>query len=264
MLSVLLVTLILSGCAANQKATVTAQSAGNEQGLKIYYSIKEALDNNSDSIDYDTLLWIYKEMSPNQPPVPHSGELLSALIRKKNDNPRIDSMILIFATQTIGNSQAAIDGVYGLFETMLTMDHRLNTWVLYYIGDAIGDYPYNIHNGDRLADLIELKVSHHITGHPLAKEFFGYHFMPPPKGEYIPNYIAGIQDQQTRVLERICYYNLIFNQWTEAQIGKALKQLQTRGIPETGEKTLRPLKYLVQHSNQFQDSSPSSQGGHTP
>lgn len=247
----LLLSLALVSCATNAKIPSAPQIIEEDKGRQAYGRIKDALDPNNTSIDYETLMWVYQEMIEHRLAIPHSGELLSSLIKKRNENTRVDHMILILAAHAMGNSQAAIDDVYGLFETMLTMDHRLNTWVLAFIADAIGKYPYDIYDGDRLADLLEQKVSLHTAKSALAKEFFGYHFMPPPKGEYIPGYITGIQDQQTRVFERMCYYTLIKHQWTEAQIEKALIQLQTDGIPGTGEKSPRPLKYLIQHSNRF-------------
>ena len=142
--AMLLFFLILNGCATGQKTASTFQPSQTDHGLQSFNNIKEALDRGGDIIDYDTLLWIHKKMTQNQPKIPRSGDLFSALIMKRNDNPRIDNMILILAAHTIGNSQAVIDGVYGLFESMLNMDHRLNSWVLAYIGDAIGKYPYDI------------------------------------------------------------------------------------------------------------------------
>lgn len=245
----LLFFLVMAGCAAN--AGLPIHHPVPDQGQQAYLRIKAALSQNEDTIDYDTLVWIHQEMTQHRLEIPNSGELLTSLINKRNHNPRIDYMILVLAADAIGNSQSPIDNIYALFETMMNMDHRINSWVLAYTGDAIGKYPYDIENGDQLADLLEHKASLHTVKSALSKEFFGYHFMPPPRGEYIPNYIAGIQDQQTRVFERNCYYNLIHNQWTEAQIEKALIQLQTHGIPGTGEKTSRPLKYLIQHSDQL-------------
>lgn len=245
---ILTLSFIVVGCAAGRQTASSPPSPEKAHVQGAYHSIKETLEQNS-TLDYDTLLEIHQELNLHQPAGPQLGELLSMLIGKQNEHPRIDNMILILAADTIGNSQRLIENVYDLFDTMLKMDHRLNSWVLSFIGDAIGKYPFDIPGGDQLADLLEKKVAQHVLDSESPKEFFGYHFMPPPKGEYIPNYLSGIEDQQTRVLERNCYYSLIRSQWTEAQIETALRQLQRQGLPETDENSHRPLKYLIFHQD---------------
>lgn len=250
--------LLLCSCASSRESALMYQASSSlNNGQQVYSNIKEVLYQRGDMIDYDTLLWVYREMVLNNTHIPNSGDLVSLLIQKKNEHPRVDSMILIFASDIIGNSHAPMDNVEDLFKTMLMQDQRLNLWVLSFIGDAIGKYVYDIPEGDFLVDLLEQRVTEHTSGHTLSKEFFGNHFLPPPKQEYIINYIEGIEDQETRVLERNCYYNLIISEWSEAQIEKALRQLQTHGIEGTDEKTQRPLKYLILHPDQF--DSPSVQ-----
>jgi hypothetical protein len=243
-------------CASDKEPALAHQpSAGLNNGRQVYSDIKEVLSQCGDRIDYDTLMWVYKEMARSNTHIPNSGDLVSLLIQKKNESPRVDNMILIFAADIIGNSHAAMDNAADLFEAMLMQDQRLNLWVLTYIGDAIGKYEYHIPEGDLLVDLLEQRVAEHSSS-AFSKEFFGNHFLPPPKQEYIINYIAGIEDQETRVLERNSYYNLVISGRSEAQIENALRQLQAHEIQGTGKKKpQRPLKYLLLHPGQFESPS---------
>jgi hypothetical protein len=138
-----------------------------------------------------------------------------------------------------------------LFGAILNQDHRLNTWVLAYVGDALGKYPVDLSEGDQLAEILEKKVDRFVKSPFPKSERFGYHFLPPPKGVYIKHYIKGIGDQRTRVFERNCYYILIGNGISEAQAEKALKQVLVENQTK-GEKQIdRPLKHIVQHWNLF-------------
>ncbi len=246
---ILLFSVMLMACSGPQKM-VSQQSFHKEMPPDIAGSIRSALAKTGDTIDYDTLLRVHQEMKNNQSSLPSFDELLTALINKTNDHPRVDSMILILAADIIGNSQTPIDHVDVLFETMFQQDHRLNLWVLSFIGSAIADYPYDIPEGNHLADLLEKKVAQKSLDekqHP--KEFFGHHFLPPPKGSYMINYIAGIEDQPARVKERMSYYVLLNSQWTEANIETALRHLQTQGVPQNEAKILSPLSYLVHYGH---------------
>ncbi len=251
----LLFLLLLGSCASYLISAWIHQPTLSDNGQQVYYRIKEVLNRDDGKIDYDTLLWVHQEMILKNRHIQHSGELVKMLIEKKNDRPRVDNMILIYAADIIGNSQVAIDDVAGLFRDMLMQDQRLNSWVLAYIGDAIGKYKYDMPEGDLLADLLEQRVAEKSSNGNLSKEFFGHHFLPPPKEEYLINYIANIEDQKIRGLERNCYYSLVKSEWSEAQIEKALRQLQSQGVPGTGEKTQRPMKYLILHPDQFENPS---------
>lgn len=255
MLITFFIVFISIGCTVGMKSASTPKPIGNDYDGQAYDGIKAMLGEGDDTIDYDTLLSVHGEMVQNQDRIPHSDELLSELMGKKNENPRVDNMIFILTADIIGSRQEPLDDVYGLFETMLKQDHRLNLWVLSYIGDAIGRYCHDIPEGDRLADLLEKKVAIHASGNLPSREFFGNHFLPPPQSPNIIEYIAGIEDQQTRERERSCYYVLIRNKWSEANIEKALRQLQTAGLPDTGKRITRPFKYLIQYPDQFQNSS---------
>jgi hypothetical protein len=248
-------TLTLACCTTAQHATLQPPQSPPPPGWDTYQKVEAILTECGPTIDYDALWQVYREIRRTPVPVPRLNELLTALIAKRNDNPRVDNMILIAAASIIGESTYAIDDAAMLFESILNKDERLNTWVLATVGDALGNYPVDLPEGDRLADLLEQKAQLQLKEKYPHREFFGYHFLPPPKGDYIQTYIAGIQDQQTRVWERNCYYILVNNKLSETQIESAFRQLRTEDSKETDEKTTRPLKYLIQHFDQFFEST---------
>ena len=213
-------------------------------GFQTYLTIYDLLQNG-DTIDYDTLMLVNNSINQSKHPISHIDQLLTCLINKRNDNPRIDQMILIFSAMAIGDSKFQIPNVYGIFESILQKDNRLNEWVISFVGFSIGKYPFDIPNGDILVDLLEGKLSQ-VTTMSISnpQESYGFHFLPPPKGDYIISYISGIQDQRSREIERASYYALVQSGLTEADIEIALKKIQKHGIPETGETCLLPMKHI--------------------
>lgn len=242
---------MIASCATAQHAAQQPPPSPPPPGWDTYQRINTTLSECGTSIDYDTLWQVYRKIRLAQEPIPHLNQLLAALMAKRNDHPRVDNMILIATALILGESSYAIDDAAILFENILNQDERLNTWVLTFVGDALGNYPVDLPEGDRLADLLEQKVQVQLKKNRHSKEFFGYHFLPPPKGDFIRTYITGIQDQQIRVWERNCYYILVKNKLSEEQIESALRRLRADSAPETEQRTTRPLKYLIQHFDQF-------------
>jgi len=112
------------------------------------------------------------------------------------------------------------------------------------VASAIGRYPFDIPEGDKLADLLEQRLDFIVSKTKEKKEYFGFHFLPPPRSDFIRSYLAGIKEQHTREAERIFYYSLILNNIPETQIETSLRQIQLDGDPETGEPCLLPMKYI--------------------
>jgi hypothetical protein len=153
-------------------------------------------------------------------------------------------MILIFAALAIGESEFQIPNVYEIFESILKKS-RLNEWVVSFVAASIGKYPFDIPNGNSLVDLLEERLNQvSELSASSSGESFGFHFISPPKNDYIISYIQGIQEQRTREIERASYYSLIQNGFSEAEIEHALQRLQKHGIPETGEKCPLPMKHI--------------------
>lgn len=220
-------------------------------GQKTFLLLDEALSRDPQTIDYDTLMKIHHTIREAEGPIQHLDDILGRLISKTNPNPRVDNIILIVAAAAIGNSPYPIENAGRLFEAILDQDQRLNSWVLAYVADALGKYPVDLPDGDHLADVLEEKVDYHVRQSSSPREFFGYHFLPPPKGDYIRDYLAGISDKRVRVFERNCYYLMVGNGLTEDQVETALRQVREHGLPETGDKSDRPMKALIRHWDQF-------------
>lgn len=226
----------------------TGMCASEKDSGKTYIDLRNRLENGGDKIDYETLMRVYREISETPDPIPHVDRLLMSLISKRNSNPRIDQMILIFAARTIENSRYPIHNVYAIFETILNMDdERLNEWVISFVASAIGHYPFDIPHGDRLVDLLEQTMDRVESVPSESREYFGFHFLPPPKNHLIRSYLAGIADKRQRETERFYYYSLVRNHITESQIETALKRLQENGIPGTDKKCRLPMKHLFFH-----------------
>lgn len=220
-------------------------SPPEKAGIETYLAIQDNLEKSGGTIDYDTLMLVYTSIDQSKHPIPHIDQLLKSLMNKRNNNPRIDQMILIFSARAIGNSKFPIPNVYEIFESILKKNSRLNEWVIFFVAASIGKYPFDIPDGDTLADLLEKKLDQITeTNASTPKESFGFHFLPPPKSDYIISYIRGIQEQRTREIERNSYYSLIQNGFSETEIENALKRIQKHGIPGTGEKCPLPLKHI--------------------
>ena len=206
-----------------------------ETGRAAFHTIQSILDKSGATVDYDTLMKIHQAMARPPHPIAHADQLLRQLIRKRNENPRIDQMILIFAAKIIGGSPHVIPGAQELLESILEQDNRINEWVISFVAEAISAYAYDLPQGDKLVDLMEAKLAQVRSIDRSREEHFGFHFLPPPKSDFIRNYISGIGERRIRQRERNLYYVMIINDLTEPQIETALKFLQAHGAPGSGE-----------------------------
>lgn len=251
LLPVFMIVWMLWGCAGDYKKRIETDAQHAPPERQTYQEIKALLGHPDEDLDYDVLMAIHNVIHQAQAPIPHMDAIIESLINKRNPNPRVDNIILIVAAVALGDSAYPIDNAGSLFEALLNQDRRLNTWVLAYVGDALGKYPVDLPEGDRLADRLEAIVNRLVKSPDPGIEFFGYHFLPPPKGDSIREYIQGINDQRTRMFERNCYYMLIGNGISEARVEDALQQVQNDKEPKSEAQTKRPLKYIVQHWNLF-------------
>ena len=83
------------------------------------------------------------------------------------------------------------------------------------------------------------------------KEYFGYHFLPPPKSSFIRRYIGRIDSKPIREQERSRYYALIQNNMTENEIESALKYLKLHGEPGSGADCPLLLECLIRNIRQW-------------
>lgn len=233
---------LLIGCTPANEAVRDASCASDDKDMS--FRLHKMLAQSGPTIDYDTLMHLYDSITGVPCPISHVDQLLGALIDKRNDNPRIDQMILIFAAKAIGASRYRIPNVSLVLMNIMNQRERINEWVIAFVAEAIEKYPFDIANGDELMDHLEevLRQVRSRTGP--AKEYFGYHFLPPPKSSYIRDYISGIADMRSRVKERICYYELIGNGMTEATIESFLRTAQMNGMSDSGTVTVKPMEYL--------------------
>lgn len=215
-----------------------------DPGWSIYVEIRDTLKKSGEEIDYDTLMYVYGKMTQTQHEIPHKDRLLKSLINKRNANPRIDQMILIFAAEALGHSKYPVPDACGIFESILSMDHRVTQWVLAFVSEAIEIYPENMPEGDRLMDLLEEKLAMVRSAPGPPKEYFGFHFLPPPKSEFIRSYIAKLRPQAQREKERRHYYELIAKGYAESDIETALRRFHVAGVSGTGERTRTAMEYL--------------------
>ena len=212
----------------------------------IYIDLMDKIENFDHTIDYDTLIYIKNSISCHNSQIPHKDRLLKSLIYKRNNNPRVDQMILIFSAQIIGESKVVVPDASEIFKAILRMDdNRINEWVIAHLAAAIGDYSFDLPDGDHLADMLEAKLAKVISSSQNKKEYFGFHFMPPPKSDFIRLYISEIKEQKARETERTAYYGLILNNADEIKIESAVKYIKKYGNIKTGEEITYPMKYIL-------------------
>jgi hypothetical protein len=235
--------LFLISCASNAHED-EPQVLPDTAGHRVYMELTDLLAAGGDQIDYNTLMRFYRTAAQTRDEIPHIDRLLASLIQKRNDNPRVDQMVLIFAAKIIGGSKYPVKGAAGLFESILTQDDRINEWVIAFVAEAIEDYPVEMPEGNRLMDLLESKLDQMASAHGTPKEYFGFHFLPPPSGDVVRSYLAGIKDMGLRQSERHYYYLLIAGGYTEARISKALTILQSEKSSATGASPTAMMKYL--------------------
>ncbi len=241
---------LLGGCVTASESSIEMQSRTNNAGIATHRAIKLILDKGGSTMDYDTLMRVHQMINQSVHPIPKMDQLLYQLIHKRNTNPRIDQMILIFSAKTIAESKFSIPYIQEIIKTILDQDDRINEWVIAFVAEAISNYPYDLPQGDRLVDNMENRLSQIRSIDRSQEEYFGYHFLPPPKRVFIRAYIDGIGKQPIRQMERGLYYAMIQNGLTEVKIESGLKYLQTHGAPDSGEKCPHLMACLVRYLNQ--------------
>jgi hypothetical protein len=238
-----------AACATGARKAPTPQSPTETTDLAAYLTIKSILDKDGATIDYDNLMRIHQAMVRPSHPIAQMDQLLRQLIHKHNEDPRVDQMILIFAAEIIGHSPYAIPNAQELLESILAQGSRVNEWVISFAAAAIHAYAYDLPDGDMLVDSMEAKLAQVRSMDRSQEEYFGFHFLPPPKSDFIREYINGIGERRIRQQERNRYYAMINNGLTESQIETALKFLAINGTPGSGEKCTLLMKCLIQNRN---------------
>jgi len=236
-----------AACATGARKTPAPQSTTVTTDLAAYLTIQSILDKDGATIDYDNLMRIHQAMVRCPRPIAQMDQLLHQLIHKRNQNPRVDQMILIFAAEIIGHSPYAVPNAQELLESILAQDGRINEWVISFVADAIHAYAYDLPNGDILVDSMEAKLAQVRSMDRSQEEYFGFHFLPPPKSDFIREYINGIGERRIRQQERNRYYAMINNGLTESQIETALKFLTINGAPGSGEKCPLLMQCLIRN-----------------
>ena len=240
---------VFSGCATAPPADTSASSAAL-QGTGV--GVRAALEKSGEWIDYDTLIMVHKTLRQVTGPVEHMDQLLFSLLEKRNRDDRIDQMVVIFTADIIGFSPYPIPNASELFWAILNSgDDRLTNWVLVFVGDALGRYCVDLPDGDELATLLEKRVDEAYRNHDSKREYFGQHFLPPPKSALIQNHISGIVEQRNRESERNAYYFMVSRQYSPEAIEAGLFHLMARGFPGSGDKNGR-LRFLSQHWDDVQ------------
>jgi hypothetical protein len=227
------------------------QPVPENPALEVHAILSDRIESGGDQIDYDTLMQVYQTMIETSHEIAHMDRLLRSLINKRNANPRVDQMILILSAKILGQSNYPITDIHAIFESILSKDDRLSLWVLAFVSEAIGDYGQAVPQGDKLVDLAEKKIAMLASRSGPRKEYFGSHFLPPPKGDYIRSYINGIQSSAVRETERNHYYLLISAGFAEPDIEAALRRLRAGGIPVAGQAGESFIKFLSQNRDQI-------------
>jgi hypothetical protein len=234
-------------CATRPVPASAPPAGAGEADFAGYRKVKAALDQDGPTIDYDTLMDVYRIMVRSPRPVAHMEGLVRQLIHERNPDPRVDQMVLIFAAKIMGSSRHIIPGAQKLFESILDQEERIDPWVLSYVAEAVGDYAFDLPQGDRLVDDMESLLDRIVSRDRSGKEAFGHHFLPPPKSDFIRRYLNGIAVQRERQAERTRYYFLVRNNFSEERIVGALKYLQTHGASATGAKGRLPMQRAIRY-----------------
>jgi len=250
-MAAILTIMLPTACATGPETNPAPRAGHAETGRASYHNIKSILDQGGDTIGYDALMQVHQLMIRAPQPVFRADQLLRELIRKRNEDPRVDQMILIFAAKIIGGSRYIIPDARALLEAILEQDGRLNEWVISFVAEAIGDYAWDLPRGDDLVDMMEAKLAQIKSVDRSQEEYFGFHFLPPPRSTFIRAYISGIGERRIRQQERILYYAMIKNGLTESQIETALKFLKTHGAPGSGEKCPDLMQCLMRYRSRL-------------
>ena len=247
----ILLGLLPIGCAGRSD---TPLSPADLRGLQSHQFILAEIDKDADVIDYDTLMVVYHEIISSPVPIPDVGKLLGMLIDQRNAEPRVDQMVLIFAARALGQSSYPIPDAQGLFERILNQDSdRINHWVLSFVADAIESYLVDLPDGDALMDRVQMLHARLDASADDEKEYFGHHFMPPPKSRTIIDHLAGIPDRRARQSERNAYYMLLTDYKSEDKIVAAFDYIKNHGMSGTSEVPQYPLASLVRNGHRLPD-----------
>ena len=245
---------VFSGCATAPPADTSASSAAlpEAQANDTGAGVRAALEKTGERIDYDTLVMVHITLRQAAEPVAHMDRLLFSLLGKRNRDDRIDQMVVILTADIIGFSPYPIPNASELFRAILNSGaDRLNNWVLVFVGDALGRYCVDLPDGDELATLLEERVASAHRNHDPDKEYFGQHFLPPPKSALVQNHISGIVERRNRESERNAYYFMVSRQHAPEDIEAGLYHLITRGFPGSEDKNGR-LRFLSHHWDDVQ------------
>jgi hypothetical protein len=237
----------LYACSTGPGPAPAPPSGTGKTDFATYHKVKAALDKDGPIIDYDTLMDVYRTMVRSPRPIAHTEGLVRQLIYERNQDPRVDQMVLILAAKIMGSSRHVIPGAQKLFASILEQEDRIDPWVLSYVAEAVGDYAFDLPQGDRLADQMATLLDRIVSRDRSGKEAFGHHFLPPPRSVFVRDYINGIAAQGERQAERTRYYFLVRNNFSEERIVSALKYLQRHGAPDTGDK----CRFLMQCAIRF-------------
>ena len=251
-LAACLLILTVFSCAGSRPISDNAHDPPPQADWQTYARLHKTLEQTGKTIDYDTLVQVYQALISTPGPIARIDELISALSQKRNEDPRVDQMVLILAAKAIGSSKYPIAHVDQLFASILNQgDDRINSWVLSFVAEAIGDYPEEIPEGDRLVDLVEQRLKHVSAATGASQEYFGFHFLPPPKSSAVRAYMASLHERRVREWERRYYYALIQVGISEKDIAAQLKRLQMHTLPGAGEHNDSAMQYLYTHWDQI-------------
>ncbi len=221
------------------------QAIGHEDifAEKTYHESMLLLDKEDKFLSYNDLLKIYGTITASEGYIPGLEKILLRLMEKRNDNPRVDQMILIFTAKLIGESKQEISHVTDFLEALL-LSERANLWTVSFVAGALGDYYIDLKDGDHLADMIDRKIERLTEKQKISPdEFYGYHFLPPPTTQYIRNIISSPKERQRREATRLYYYSLLLHN-NEEQIKNYLVFLDEHGHIDTHGKIEFSMKYL--------------------
>ena len=228
-----------------------AGPAAPQSTQQIVRKIQMLLHRNGRTLTYDDLMSVYGLLTGSPGPIDEMEGLLRAMVQKRNADPRVDQMILIFAAQAVAESRFPIKNAAVVFDAIMAQETRINEWVISYLADAIGRYPVDMVEGDRLVD--DMQALHRrVRGRSNpSDEYFGQHFLPPPRTARVRDYLAGIHDRDLRQMERNRYYALIQDGVLETDIAASMAYLQRNGVPGGGRPCVPVMQCLARHRAQI-------------
>lgn len=238
------------------------QAISNEEIVteKTYQNIMALLDKDDIFLSYNDLLTVYETITTSEDHIPGMERILRRLIKKRNEHPRVDQMILIFTAKLIGESKHEITHVSKMFEDLM-LNKRANLWTVSFAAKALGDYFIDLKDGDYLADLLDRRSESLIDKESSSPdEYYGFHFLQPPSTMYIKNIISRPAEQKRREYTRRYYYMLRL-QNSEEQIKNYLLFLDKHGQINTKRKIDFSMKYLFNNLEVIQAATAQEQKG---